>query len=164
MLAFVLVVLAAFAFGVVTAPFGLVLGLPPGLVMIGVFLGSAAYVLVSVPVLLDRVPDRLTRQVRRGLLHGPRVARWWTRSRGRRVTGGRTAVLVDRGSAVLDRLGYRGVAVLAPALGRWLVPAAGIALEAPRADLYRWAVLGCATWSVVGTLGTDLLVLLVHGG
>lgn len=39
-LAFGLVVLAAFAFGVVTAPLGLLLGLPPGPVALGVFLGT----------------------------------------------------------------------------------------------------------------------------
>ncbi|HEY5881035.1 MAG TPA: hypothetical protein VIU11_19140 [Nakamurella sp.] len=159
-LAFTLVVLAAFAFGVVTVPLGLLLGLPPGLVAIGVFLGSAAFVLVSVPVVLDRVPDRLTRQVRLGLRHGPRLTRWWTR--GGRATGSRAAVLVNRGSAVIDRLGYRGAAVLAPLLGRWLVPAAALALDAPRTELYRWAVLGCVTWAVLGTLGTDLLVHLVN--
>lgn len=155
-------VLAAFAFGVLTAPLGLLLGLPPGLVAIGVFLGSAAFLLVSVPVVLDRVPGRLARQVRLGMRHGPRVARWWGRGGGR--AGGRAAVMLDRSSAVVDRLGYRGIAVLAPLLGRWLVPAAGIALDAPRTELYRWAVLGCGTWAVLGTLGTDLLVHLVHGG
>ena len=162
-LAFGLVVLAAFAFGVMTAPLGLLLGLPPGLVALGVFLGSAAFMLVSVPVVLDRMPDRLARQVRRGLRHGPRVARWWGRGGAARA-GGRAAVLVDRSSTVVDRLGYCGLAVLAPLLGRWLVPAAGIALDAPRTELYRWAVLGCGTWAVLGTLGTDLLVHLVHGG
>jgi len=162
--AFTLVVLASFAFGVKTAPLGLLLGLSPGLVAAGVFLGSAAFVLVSVPVVLDRVPDRLARQVLRGLVHGPRVSRWLTRSGGRRPAGVRAVRLMDRGSAVLDRLGYRGLAVLAPLLGRWLVPAAGVALDPPRRDLHRWAVLGCATWAVLWTLGADLLVHLVHGG
>jgi hypothetical protein len=64
----------------------------------------------------------------------------------------------------VDRLGYRGVAVLAPVLGRWLVPAAGVAFAPPRRDLYRWAVLGCATWAAAFTFGTDLLRQLVLAG
>ena len=161
-LAFTLVVLAAFVFGVATAPLGLVLGLGPGLAAVGVFLGSAAFVFISVPMVTDRVPDRLVRQIRRGVVHGPRVARWWRRPAGNGVAGNRTAALVDRGSSVLDRLGYRGIAVLAPVAGRWLVPAAGIVVDAPRPSLYRWAALGCATWAVLGTVGTDLLIQLVR--
>ena len=161
-LAFTLVILAAFTFGVASAPLGLLLGLSPGLVAAGVFLGSAGFVLISGPMVVDRVPDRWARPVRRLLTHGPRVARWWGR---RERTAGRLAVrVVDRSSLVIDRLGYRGLAVLAPVLGRWLVPAAEIALDPPRRDLYRWAVLGCATWSVLVTVGTDALVLLVRGG
>jgi hypothetical protein len=163
-LAVLIVVSAAFLFGVVTVPLGLVLGLPPGLVAIGVFLGSAAFVLVSVPVVVDRVPDRIARPMRRVVRQGPRIARWWDRAGGGRVAGARAAVVIERGSVVLDRLGYRGVAMLAPVLGRWLVPAACVALAAPRTDLYRWALLGCATWAVVGTLGTDVLVHLAQVG
>lgn len=162
-LAFCAVLLAAFAFGPVTAPLGLLLGLPPVLVMIGVFLGSAAFVLVSVPLVLAQVTDGLVRQVRAGMRHGPRVARWWAVSgRGSRA-GAKAAALVDRWSAVLDRLGYRGVAVFAPVLGRWLIPAAAVALDAPRSSLYRWAVLSCGGWAVAGTLATDLLAGLVRG-
>lgn len=160
-LAFTLVVLAAFVFGTATAPLGLALGLGPGLVALGVFLGSAALVFVSVSVVDARVPDHLARQVRRGFTHGPRVARWWRRSAGDRA-GARAAALVTRGSSILDRLGFRGIAFLAPLAGRWLVPAAGIALDAPRAALYRWAVLGCASWAVVGAVGTDLVIQLVR--
>lgn len=162
MLAFTLVVLAAFGFGVATAPLGLVLGLGPGLAAAGVFLGCAAFVFISVPMVADRVPDQLRRQLRRGIAHGPRVARWWRRSAGDRAGGARVAALVARGSSVFDRLGYRGIAVLAPVVGRWLVPAVGIATNAPRSSLYRWAMLGCATWAVVGTVGTDLLIQLVR--
>ena len=152
------VVLAAFLFGVVTAPLGLALGLPPATVALCVLLGSAAFAVLSVPIVVDRVPGGVARQVRLGLRHAPWIARWWNRAGGNRVAGGRAAGLVEQGSALLDRLGYRGVAVLAPLLGRWLVPAAAVALDPPRADLYRWAALGCATWSVLGTLGTDLLI------
>lgn len=160
--AFTLVILAAFAFGVVSAPLGLLLGLGPGLVATGVFLGSAGFVLVSAPMLLDRMPDRLARRLRRVWVHGPRVLRWW--GRGDR-TSGRLAVRVVEGSTlVIDRLGYRGLAVVAPVLGRWLVPAAGVALDPPRRDLYRWAVLGCATWSVLLTVGSQALVALVRVG
>lgn len=157
-LAVLTVVLAAFLFGVVTAPLGLALGLPPGAVAFGVLLGSAAFAVLSVPVVADRVPGRVTRQLRLGVRHAPRVARWWDRAGGTRFAGTRTTGVIDHGSALLDRLGYRGVVVLAPLLGRWLVPAAAVALDPPRADLYRWAVLGCATWAVVGTLGSDLLI------
>lgn len=162
-LAVLTVVLAAFLFGVVTAPLGLALGLPPGAVAFGVLAGSAAFAVLSVPVVADRVPGRVTRQVRRGLRHAPRVVRWWdraggTRFAGGRFGGGRSTGLVGQGGALLDRLGYRGVVVLAPLLGRWLVPAAAVALDPPRADLYRWAVLGCATWAVVGTVGSDWLI------
>jgi hypothetical protein len=161
-LAFTLVVLAALVFGVATAPLGLVLGLGPGPTAVGVFLGSAAFVFISVPMVTDRVPDRLARQIRRGVVHGPRVALWWRRPAGDRATGNRAAALVTRCSSVLDRLGYRGIAVLAPVAGRWLVPAAGIVVDAPRPSLYRWAALGCATWAVLGTVGTDLLMQLVR--
>jgi hypothetical protein len=156
--AVLVVVLAAFLFGMVTAPLGLALGLPPPAVAVGVLLGSAAFAVLSVPLVVDRVPSRVTGRVRLGLRHAPRIARWWDRAGGRRIAGGRGTGLVDRGSALLDRLGYRGVAVLAPLLGRWLVPSVAVALDPPRADLYRWAVLGCATWAVVGTLGSDLLI------
>jgi hypothetical protein len=132
-------------------------------VAVGVLVGSAAFTVLSVPLVVDRVPGGVARHVRRGLRHGPRIARWWDRARGDRGPGGRAAALIDQGSALLDRLGYRGVAVLAPLLGRWLVPAAAVALDPPRPDLYRWAVLGCATWAVLGTLGTDLLVQAVGG-
>lgn len=161
MLAFTLVVLAAFAFGVATVPLGLALGLGSALVALGVFLGSAAFVLISVPLVVDRVPEPLARQVRRGFLHGPWVARWWRRSGGERA-GARAAALVTRGSSVVDRLGFRGIALLAPLLGRWLVPAAGLALDPPRPALYRWALLGCATWAVAGAAGTELLIGLVR--
>jgi len=95
-LAFTLVVLAALVFGVATAPLGLVLGLGPGPTAVGVFLGSAAFVFISVPMVTDRVPDRLARQIRRGVVHGPRVARWWRRPAGDRATGNRAAALVTR--------------------------------------------------------------------
>lgn len=157
-----LVVLAAFTFGVATAPLGLVLGLGPELVILGVFLGSAAFVLISVPLAADRVPEPLARQIRRAVLHGPRMARWWGRSAWPRAAGARAATLLTRGSVVVDRLGYRGLAILSPVTGRWLVPAAALVLDPPRPALYRWAVLGCATWAVVGTLGTDLLIGLVR--
>lgn len=160
-LAFTAVVLAAFAFGVVTAPLGLALGLDPAMTAFGVFLGSAAFAVAGLAAVADRVPDRVARRVRRGIRHGPRVARWWWQSAGDRA-GSRAAVLLTRGSSILDRLGYRGVAVLAPVTGRWLVPAAGIALDAPRASLRRWAVLGCATWAVAGTVGTQVLIDLVQ--
>lgn len=162
MLAFTLVVLAAFAFGVVTAPLAVALGLGPVLGAVGVFLGCAAFVFVSVPTVADRLPPQLARQIRRGVVHGPRVARWWRRAVGQPAAGTRAAVLVARGSSVLDRLGFRGIAILAPLAGRWLVPAVGIVTDAPRSSLYRWAVLGCAIWAAVGAVGTDLLIHLVQ--
>lgn len=162
-LAVLAVVLAAFVFGVVTAPLGLALGLPPGVVAPAVLLGSAAFAVLSVSLVVDRVPAGVLRRVRLGVWLGPHVARWWDRAGGARIAGGRSTPLVDRGSVLLHRLGHRGVAVLAPLLGRWLVPAAAVALNPPRADLYRWALLGCATWAVAGTLGTDLLIHAVGG-
>lgn len=160
-LAFTVLVLAAFAFGVLTVPLGPALGLDPALTAVGVFLGSAAFVLAALPVVAERVPEQLARRVRQGVRHGPRVARWWRRSAGDRA-GTRAAALLTRGSTILDRLGYRGVAVLAPVTSRWLVPAVGIALDAPRSSLARWAVLGCATWAILGTVATDLLIRLVN--
>ena len=66
------------------------------------------------------------------------------------------------GSSVVDRLGYRGIAVLAPVArtvaGTRRRDRAGRAAPA----LYRWAALGCATWAVLGTVGTDLLIQLVR--
>lgn len=162
-LAFTALVLAAFVFGVLTVPLGPALGLNPVLTAVGVFLGSAAFVLAVLPVVAERVPEQLARRVRQGVRHGPRVARWWRRSAGDRA-GARAAALLSRGSSVLDRLGYRGVAVLAPVTSRWLVPAVGVALDAPRSALARWAVLGCATWALVGTAVTELLIGLVNPG
>lgn len=160
-LAFTVVVLAAFAFGVVTVPLGPALGLDPVLTAVGVFLGSAAFVLAGLPLVADRVPDQLARRVRQGIRHAPRAVRWWRRAAGDRA-GVRAAALLTGGSTILDRLGYRGVAVLAPVTSRWLVPAVGIALDAPRPSLSRWAVLGCATWAVIGTVVVELLVQLLR--
>ncbi len=162
--AVLIVVLAAFLFGAATAPLGLLLGLPPAAVVLAVFVGTGAFTLISVWVVLNRVPDGLARQARRGLRHGPRLARWWDRAGGGRVAGRRAAVTVDRGAAILDRVGHRGAALLAPIAGRWLVAAAGVALDPPRHDLYRWAALGCATWAVGFTLGADLLAQLLRSG
>ena len=59
---------------------------------------------------------------------------------------------------VLDRLGVPGVALLAPVLGRWMVPAAGVALGGSRRHLLCWAVTGCAVWAFVLTVAFDLLI------
>jgi hypothetical protein len=87
----------------------------------------------------------------------PRLARVWQRA-GARAAGARTAVAIDRTSAVLDRLGVPGVALLAPVLGRWMVPAAGGALGGGRRHLLCWAVTGCAVWAFVLTVAFDLLI------
>lgn len=154
---FASVVVAAFLFGVASAPYGLALGLPPMVVVLGVFLGSAGFAALMVPVVLDLVPESAGRRARWAMVMAPRLARLWQRS-GVRGAGSRTALVVDRTSAVLDRLGIRGVALLAPVLGRWMVPAAGIALGIDRRRLIGWAVLGCAVWAAALTAAFNLLL------
>lgn len=154
---FASVVVMAFLFGVASAPYGLALALHPVVVAIGVFLGSAAFVAIMVPAVLNLVPDANARRARRVILVTPRLARRWQRVGGR-IAGGRTAVAIDRTAALVDRLGIPGIAMLSPVLGRWLVPAAGLGLGIGRTRLVGWAVAGCAAWSVGLTTAFGLLV------
>jgi hypothetical protein len=114
-----------------------------------------------VPMVMDLVPDAAGRRARWALMVAPRVARIW-RLAGRNATGARTALLVDRSSAVVQRWGIRPVALLAPVVGRWLVPAAGIALGTDRLHLIAWAVAGCAVWAAVLTAAFDLLLAVLR--
>lgn len=158
---FASVVLVAVLFGVVSAPYGLALDLPPATVAIGVFLGNAAFVAVLVPTVLNLVPAAAGRRARWAMVMAPRLARLWQRA-GANAAGAKSAVVVDRASAVLDRLGVPGVALLAPVLGRWMVPAAGVALGGNRRALVGWAILGCAGWSAILTVLFDLLIGLLR--
>ncbi len=151
------VVAVAFLFGVLAAPYGLALELPPVTVALAVFAGTAGFACVMVPAVMDLVPEAAGRRARWALLVAPRVARIW-RLAGRTATGARTALLVDRSSAVVQRWGIRPVALLAPVVGRWLVPVAGIALGTDRRRLIGWAVAGCAVWAAVLTAAFDLLL------
>lgn len=155
------VVVIAFLFGVASAPYGLALGLPPAVVALGVFLGSAGFACVMVPAVLNLVPETAGRRARWVMVLAPRMARIWRRA-GTHATGARTAMAVDRATALVDRLGIRGVALLAPLLGRWLVPAAGVALDADRRVLIGWAVAGCAAWAAVLTAAFDLLLTVLR--
>lgn len=155
---FASVVVVAFVFGVASAPYGLALDLPPAVVALGVLLGSSGFVVVMVPTVLNLVPESAGRRARLAVVLAPRAARIWQRA-GSRVAGARTAVAVDRTSAVLDRLGAPGVGLLAPVLGKWMVPAAGVVLGVDRRRLTAWAVLGCAAWSVSLTLAFELLLI-----
>ncbi len=154
------VVAVSFVFGVLAAPYGLALGLPPSLVAIAVFAGTAGFTVVMVPIVLELVPVEAGRRARWAVLVAPRVARIWRRA-GLTARGARAAVLVDRGSLLVDRLGIRGIALLAPVLGRWWVPVAGIALGAERRGLIGWAIAGCAVWAAVLTAAFDLLLALL---
>ena len=151
------VVLVAMLFGVAAAPYGLAIGLPPVSVVLGVFAGCAAFACLTVPIVLNLVPEAAGRRARWALAMAPRLARIWQRT-GARAAGARTAVVIDRASVVLNRLGVPGVALLAPVLGRWMVPAAGVALGGSRRRLLRWAVAGCAVWALILTMFFDLLI------
>ncbi len=154
---FASVIVVAMLFGVAAAPYGLALGLPPSSVALGVFLGSAGFACLTVPLVLKLVPEATGRRARLALVIAPRLARMWQRA-GARAAGARTAVVVDRTSVLLDRLGVRGVALLSPVLGRWMVPAAGVALGGSRRELLCWAAVGCALWALTLTLAFDLLI------
>ncbi len=154
---FASVVLVAVLFGVAAAPYGLAIGLPPVAVVLGVFAGCAGFACLTVPIVLNLVPEAAGRRARWAMAMAPRLARVWQRA-GARAAGARTAVAIDRTSAVLDRLGVPGVALLAPVFGRWMVPAAGVALGGSRRHLLCWAVIGCAVWALVLTVAFDLLI------
>ena len=150
-------VVVAMLLGVGSAPYGLAIGLPAAAVAFGVFLGSAGFACLTVPLVLSLIPEAAGRRARWALVTAPRLARMWQRA-GARAAGARTATVVDRTSVLLDRLGVRGVAFLAPMLGRWLVPAAGVALGGSRRQLLCWAALGCAFWALTLTVAFDMLI------
>ena len=154
---FASVVVVAMLFGVASTPYGLAIGLPTVAVAFGVFLGSAGFACLTVPLVLSLVPDATGRRARWALTMAPRLARAWQRT-GARTAGARTAAVIDRTSVLLDRLGVRGLALLAPVFGRWLVPAAGVALGGRRRQLLCWAAVGCALWALALTVAFDLLI------
>lgn len=154
---FASVVVVALLFGVVSAPYGLAIGLPAASVAFGVFLGSAGFACLTVPLVLSLVPEATGRRARWAVVMAPRLARVWQRA-GSLAAGARTAAVVERTSILLDRLGVRGLALLAPVLGRWLVPAAGVALGGSRRRLLGWAAAGCAVWAITLTVAFDLLI------
>ena len=71
------VVAVAFVFGVLAAPYGLALELPPVTVALAVFAGTAGFACVMVPMVMDLVPDAAGRRARWALMVAPRVARIW---------------------------------------------------------------------------------------